>query len=115
MKSYLIMMAARLLEMRRVLKDTGSLYLHCDPTACHYLKLTCDAVFGQTNFRNQIVWKRTSSRSDAKRFGRVHDVILYYNKGDGFTWNPVYQDHDPEYVKRAYRHDSPWERPGPVS
>ena len=105
MKSYLIMMAARLLEMRRLLKPTGSFYLHCDPTASHYLKLTCDAVFRQTNYRNEIVWKRTSSRSDAKGFGRIHDVILLYNKSKTFIWNRVYQDHDPEYVKRFYRHD----------
>ena len=105
MKSYLLMMAMRLVEMRRVLKETGSLYLHCDPTASHYLKLTLDAIFGRSNFRNEIAWKRTSSRSDAKGFGRIHDVILLYNKGDAFTWNPIYQDYDPEYVKRFYRYD----------
>ena len=75
MKSYLIMMAVRLLEMRRVLKDAGSLYLHCDPTASHYLKLTLDAIFGQDNSRNEIIWKRTSAHSDAKVMGAVHDCI----------------------------------------
>ena len=105
MKSYLIMMATRLLELRRVLKDTGSLYLHCDPTASHYLKLMLDAIFGATHFRNEIIWQRTSSRSDAKGFGRIHDVILFCNKSKALTWNPVYQDHNPEYIKRFYRHD----------
>ena len=73
MQSYLTMMAVRLLEMRRVLKPTGSIYLHCDPTASHYLKQLMDAVYGARNFRNEITWKRTSSHSDAKRFARVSD------------------------------------------
>ena len=78
MQSYLTFMAIRLLEMQRVLKPTGSIYLHCDPTASHYLKGVMDAVFGAAQFRNEITWKRTSSRSDAKRFGRIHDVLLFY-------------------------------------
>ena len=78
MQSYLCMMAVRLLEMRRVLKDSGSIYLHCDPTAGHYLKLLMDSIWGQSNFRNEIVWKRTSGRSDANGYGRVHDTILFY-------------------------------------
>ena len=76
------MMAARLIELHRVLKPTGSLYLHCDPTASHYLKLVLDAVFGVEHYRNEIVWKRTSAHNDSKRFGRVHDIILYYAKTD---------------------------------
>ena len=75
MQSYLTMMAVRLLEMRRVLKDTGSIYLHCDQTASHYLKLLMDAIFGHRNFKNEIIWRRTAGRSDSKRFGRVHDTI----------------------------------------
>ncbi len=102
MKSYLIMMGVRLLEMRRVLKDTGSIYLHCDPTASHYLKMLMDAVFGRDNFRNEIVWRRTKGRSDADRFGRVHDVILFYAKNEA-TWNATYLPHDPAYIQRAYR------------
>ena len=70
MMAYLTMMAQRMVELHRVLKPTGSIYLHCDPTASHYLKLLMDAVFGPENFRNEIVWKRTSGHSDAKRFGR---------------------------------------------
>ena len=81
MMAYLVMMTARLVELRRVLKPTGSLYLHCDPTASHYLKIVLDAIFGVENFRNEIVWKRTSAHNDAKRFGKIHDVIFYYSKG----------------------------------
>ena len=76
MKSYLIMMAVRLLEMRRLLKDTGSIYLHCDPTASHYLKTLMDAVFGQSNFRNEIVWKRTNApTASAYQLGEVLDLL----------------------------------------
>ena len=78
MLAYLAMMAPRLVELRRVLKPTGSLYLHCDPTASHYLKLLLDSVFGAANFRSEIIWKRTSGHSDARGYGSVHDVVLYY-------------------------------------
>ncbi len=105
MQSYLTMMAVRLLEMRRVLKPTGSIYLHCDPTASHYLKLMMDAVYGQGNFQNEVVWKRTSGRSDAKRYGRVHDVMLFYSRSNTYTWNTQYQPHSEDYVKRAYRNE----------
>ena len=104
MKSYLIMMAVRLLEMKRVLKKTGSIYLHCDPTASHYLKGLLDAVFGKDNFRNEIVWQRTNTHSLGKQFGRVHDTILFYSKSKQKIWNDVYIEHDPEYLKKAYRH-----------
>ncbi len=104
MKSYLIMMAVRLLEMQRVLKKTGSIYLHCDPTASHYLKSVMDAVFGKDNFRNEIAWQRTNTHSLGKLFGRVHDTILFYSKSSQRIWNDVYTEHDPEYVQRTYRH-----------
>lgn len=78
--AYLVMMAARLVELHRVLRETGSIYLHCDPTSSHYLKLVMDAIFGPTSFRNELVWKRTSAHSSAKRYGPVHDVILFYAK-----------------------------------
>ena len=103
MAAYISWMSIRLLELYRVLKPTGSMYLHCDPTASHYLKAMMDAVFGRENFRNEIVWRRTRGRSDAKRFGRVHDAILFYTKSDKFIWNTQYLPHDPEYVNRAYR------------
>ena len=111
MKSYLIMMAVRLLEMHRLLKPSGSLYLHCDPTANAYLKLLLDAVFGAGNFRNEIVWKRTSSHSDGaqgrKQYGRVCDGLLFYTRGAEWTWNLQYTPYDQAYVDRAYRHVEP--------
>lgn len=88
MLAYLAMMAPRLIELRRVLKSTGSIYLHCDPTASHYLKMLMDAVFGPVNFRNEIVWLRTLSKSlMTRRLPSNHDVILGYQKSDGATWN----------------------------
>ncbi len=101
--AYLVMMGARLVELHRVLKPTGSLYLHCDPTASHYLKVMLDVVFGPKNFRNEIVWKRTSAHSGAKRWGPIHDILLFYTKSDAYTWNPVYESLNPEYVERFYR------------
>ncbi len=87
MLAYLAMMAPRLVELRRVLKPTGSIYLHCDPTASHYLKMLLDAVFGLENFRNEIIWKRTSARSDSHRWNQIHDSILFYTKSADYTWN----------------------------
>ena len=103
MAAYLGMMAQRLTEMKRVLKPTGSLYLHCDPTASHYLKLLMDAVFGHRRFRNELTWKRTSSHSDAQRFASVSDRILFY-AGEGATWNPQYLPLDAAYIARDYRY-----------
>ena len=108
MLAYLVMMTPRLVELRRVLKPTGSLYLHCDPTASHYLKLLLDAVFGNRNFRNEIVWKRSDSKGDtgqgAKHFGRVNDSILFYTKTANSVFNGQYGPLDPDYVIRFYRH-----------
>ena len=104
MMAYLTMMSQRMAELRRVLKPTGSIYLHCDGTASHYLKLLMDAAFGPENFRNEIIWKRTSAHNDAKRFGRVHDVILLYVRGANSTWNDIYQPYDSDYVERYYRY-----------
>ena len=103
MQSYLIMMAVRLLEMKRLLKPTGSIYLHCDPTASHYLKLLMDAVFGKDNFKNEITWQRTTGHSDAARYGSVHDEMLFYINGAKPTWNRQYQDYDETYIKSHYR------------
>ena len=102
--AYLTMMAPRLVELRRVLKPTGSIYLHCDPTASHYLKALMDSVFGAVNFRNEIVWKRQSAHSDARGYGAVHDTILFYAKSDAFLWNASYQPYDPDYVRQYYRY-----------
>ncbi|MCC6821270.1 MAG: restriction endonuclease [Verrucomicrobia subdivision 3 bacterium] len=105
MMAYLTMMSARLVELRRVLKPTGSLYLHCDPTASHYLKLLLDAVMGQNNYRSEIIWKRTTTHSDSKRWSANNDTILFYSKTDDFTWNPLYAEHGEEYVADKYRFD----------
>jgi site-specific DNA-methyltransferase (adenine-specific) len=103
MMAYLVEMAARLVELQRVLKPTGSLYLHCDPTASHYLKVLLDAIFGPVNFRNEIVWKRTSSHNDSVRFGRVHDVLFLYGKSPASRFNVLRKELDPGYVAKVYR------------
>ena len=105
MQSYLTMMAVRLLEMKRVLKNTGSIYLHCDPTAGHYLKLLMDAIFGRGQFRSEVVWKRSGGKSDALRWGSTTDRLLFYSKSDSHTWNRQYQPHSDEYIARTYRRD----------
>jgi len=111
MMAYLAMMAPRLVELRRVLKETGSIYLHCDPTASHYLKILMDAVFGPQFFRNEIVWKRSHAHSDAKQgaqhFGRITDTLLFYSKGITSTWNSLYTPYDEKYVERDYRRVDP--------
>jgi len=108
MMAYLVMMAARLVELHRVLKPTGSLYLHCDPTASHYLRIILDTIFEPQNFRSEIIWKRSSAHSDTKQgrklHGHIHDVIFFYTKTDNWTWNPLYTDYDPEYIEDFYRH-----------
>ena len=114
MLAYLSMMAPRLVELRRVLKSTGSLYLHCDPTASHSLKLLLDAVFGPECFLNEIVWKRTSAHSSAKRYGPVHDVILFYGKTNKYRWNRVFQKYDADYIETFFDQTDPdgrrWKR-----
>ena len=109
MMAYLTMMAQRMVELHRVLKPTGSIYLHCDPTASHYLKLLMDAIFGLANFRNEIVWKRTSAHSDvvqgARHMGRIHDVLLMYSKGTMPKWNTVYIPYEQEYIESVYRYE----------
>lgn len=104
MMAYLAMMAPRLVELRRVLKATGAIYLHCDPTASHYLKMLMDAVFGATNFRNEIVWRRSHPKGHAfTRFASSHDVILAFAKeSPRATWNPQYQEHDTERAAQQY-------------
>jgi len=110
MMAYLVMMAVRLKELHRVLKPTGSLYLHCDPTASHYLKILLDTVFGTASFRNEIVWKRSSAHNDAKQglkqMGRIHDTIYFYSKSADpatWRWNIVYTEYGSDYVKSNYR------------
>ena len=103
MAAYLTYMAIRIIEMHRVLKTTGSMYLHCDETAVHYLKAVMDAVFGVENFQSEITWQRTSSHNDAKGFGQVKDAILFYSKTNSPTWNPVLVPHDEKYVSDFYK------------
>lgn len=105
MMAYLTMMASRLVELHRVLKSTGSLYLHCDPTASHYLKIILDAVFGPQAYRNEVVWKRTSAHNDPNRYGSNIDILLYYTKGPTWTWNQLAIPHDPEYLTRFRQRD----------
>jgi adenine specific DNA methylase Mod len=102
MMAYLTMMTVRLIELHRVLKQSGSLYLHCDPTASHYLKILLDAVFGPTRYRNEVIWKRTSSHPSAKRWGPVHDTIFFYSKDKEFTWNAQYAAYDEEYLNTFF-------------
>ncbi|MEP7290043.1 MAG: DNA methyltransferase [Chloroflexota bacterium] len=109
MMAYLVMMTIRLVELQRVLKSTGGLYLHCDPVASHYLKIILDTIFGPDQFRNEIIWKRTGAHSDAKQgnivhMGRIHDVILFYTKTNAARRNEIYQPYNAEYERKAYRH-----------
>ena len=101
--AYLIFMVQRLLHMKSILRPTGSIYLHCDPTASHYIKVMMDGIFGHNNFRNEIVWKRTGSHGGSRRWGPVHDTILFYTKSDNYTWNRVFQDYDQKYLDNFYR------------
>ena len=104
MMAYLVMMAIRLVELHRVLKPTGSIYLHCDPTASHYIKLVLDAVFGGFNYRNEIVWQRTNAHNAAGQYGRIHDVLFYYSKTSEYTWNVGATPFTPTQLRR-YRKD----------
>jgi DNA modification methylase len=109
--AYLVNMAPRLVELYRVLRPTGSLYLHCDSTMSHYLKILLDSIFGAEHFVNEIIWKRSSAHSDtrqgARHYGRVTDTILFYSKSDKRIWNPVYQPYDPEYIESDYWRKDP--------
>jgi site-specific DNA-methyltransferase (adenine-specific) len=110
MMAYLAMMAPRLVELHRVLKPTGSLYLHCDPTASHYLKLLLDAVFGPESFRSEIIWERTtntgSSKASARRFSTDHDTILFYTRESrDYTFETQYRPYSKQYIKRYYIYD----------
>ena len=105
--AYLVMMAARLVELHRVLKPTGSIYLHCDPTSSHYLKVVMDAIFGPTNFRNEIVWKRFNFHADANRFGKVTDRVLFYTKGSEYTFDPIRVPYSEKYVESKFTHVDP--------
>lgn len=103
MMAYLAMMAPRLVELRRVLKETGSIYLHCDPTASHYLKILMDAVFGPQFFKNEIVWQRTSSHANVShKFAAVHDVLLFFSKGVKYGWSQQFAPYSQEYLEMFF-------------
>ena len=104
--SYITLMAHRIVYMHRVLKPTGSFYLHCDPTMSHYLKLVCDVIFEEKHFRNEIIWKRTTSHSDAKKYPRVSDTIFFYSKSEEFHFNTQYIKYTEEYLKRFRNEDA---------
>jgi DNA modification methylase len=97
-------MAQRIAQLHRVLKGTGTMYLHCDPTASHYLKTRTDTIFGGRRFLNEIAWKRFSSKNDPNRFGRTHDLILVYTKSPRYTWNVQYGPFEDDYVDANYRY-----------
>ncbi|MGH9688442.1 MAG: DNA methyltransferase [Candidatus Acidiferrales bacterium] len=105
MLAYLVNMGIRLIEIHRVLKDAGSVYLHCDPTASHYLKMLMDAVFSPTSFRSEIIWRRTGSHNKARRWAPIHDVILFYTKSDEYTWNYPRRPYMLGHVKEFFIED----------
>ena len=102
--AYMVYMTYRLLAMRSLLRPHGSLWLHCDPTASHYIKVMLDGIFGHDNFRNEVIWRRTFGHSDARSMGAVHDTLFHYSKSSNFTSNPQYSDYDEAYIARRYRH-----------
>lgn len=101
--AYLIYMVQRLLHMKVILKPTGSIYLHCDPSASHYIKVMMDGIFGHNNFRNEIIWRRTGAHGRARKWGPIHDTILFYSLSDKYTWNRTYEEYDPIYIEKFYR------------
>jgi len=108
MMAYITYMTQRIVEMHRILKQTGSFYLHCDTVASHYLKFVLDEIFGKNNFRNEIIWKRgrmKGAKAVGKQYGRNHDVILYYSKSNDYAYNRQYIDYSDEYVKQRYKKD----------
>ena len=105
MAAYLTYMAIRLIEIHRILKQTGSLYLHCDDTANAYLRFVMDAVFGEANFLNSVTWRRTYAHNDPRRYGRISDTILIYTKSSEYTWNVQHADYPEEYIDNYYRYE----------
>ena len=100
-------MRPRCVELRRVLKKTGSFYYHCDDHASHYVKQMLDQIFGQNQFLNEIIWKRTGARSDAKRWNQLHDTLLVYTGGGEYAWNPQFEEYSEDYVATKYRFTDP--------
>lgn len=113
-QAYIEFMRPRCVELARVLKETGSFYYHCDWHASHYVKVMLDQIFGENNFQNEIIWKRTSARSDSKRYNTIHDTIFFCTKGEDYVWNKQYEPYDPHYIEEFYTHVDPdgrrWKR-----
>ena len=112
MMAYLVMMTPRLVELRRVLKPTGSIYLHCDPTASHYLKVLMDAIFGKEHFRNEVIWKRTPTvkgnfGQGSKLWGQATDTVLFYSKNNDYVFNQPFGSYSQDYLDKSYRHVEP--------
>lgn len=103
--AYLAMMAPRLVHVHRVLAESGSLYVHCDPNASHYLRVLIDQIFGPENFRSEIVWRRTHAHSSSRRFGPIHDSILFYTKSSKYTWTTVHTEYNPSYIANHFTHE----------
>jgi DNA modification methylase len=104
--AYLAMMTVRLIQLHRLLKSTGSLYLHCDSSASHYLKIILDSIFGAEAFRNEIIWRRTGSHNYAKRFWPIHDTILFYTKTKNYTWNKFKRPYMQGHVEKHFSQDA---------
>ena len=102
--AYLVYMVQRMMYMKLILKPTGSIFLHCDPEASHYIKVMMDAIFGHDNFQNEIIWKRTSSHSDAKKLGSVHDVIFRYSMSNKSTSNRLFVEYTKDHLNESYRY-----------
>lgn len=113
--AYLIYMTQRLLHMKSILRPTGSIYLHCDPTASHYIKVMMDGIFGHRNFRNEIIWRRTGAHGRARRWGPIHDTILFYSASDAYTWNRVLEAYDADYLEKFYRNEDEHGKYQPIS
>ncbi len=101
--AYVVEMAPRLAELHRVLKRNGSLYIHCDPAASHYLRIVLDHIFGPENFRNEVIWKRTHAHNGSRRYGPVHDTILFYSKSGDYVWNAIFEPYGEAYLEKHFR------------
>ena len=113
-QAYIEFMQPICVQLARVLKKTGSFYYHCDWHACHYVKVMLDRIFGESQFQSEIIWKRTSAHSSARRYGPVNDNIFFYTASDDYTWNEQFQPYDPEYINTFFDHVDPdgrrWKR-----
>ena len=104
-RAYIDYMRPRCLELSRVLKKTGSFYYHCDDHASHYVKVMLDQIFGETNFQNEVIWKRTGARSDAKGWNQIHDTLFVYGGSGATVWNPQFEEYSDHYIATKYTHD----------